>query len=167
MSCWDIDQKQFLSIKSMWSWPLTHWPQKSVEVISWPKAMHLWSLNVNGPWVVQLLIGTCCYIQDQCDRNLWPPAPKINRGHLLAKANVPMQFEGQGLMGCQVIDRKPFYLQGQYDLNRCPIDPKINSKTNALTKFEWKYPIGCQVIDKKIVFTYKVDVTLAPWPLNQ
>jgi hypothetical protein len=33
---------------------------------------------------------------------------KINRGHLLAKTIAPMQFEGQGPMGCQVNDQKQF-----------------------------------------------------------
>jgi hypothetical protein len=87
----------------MWSWPLTPWPQQSIEVIFWPTAMHLWSLKV------QLLIGNCFGLQGQCYLNLWPFDPKINRGNLLTKTiDASMQFEGQGPIGCQVIDWKPF-----------------------------------------------------------
>jgi hypothetical protein len=68
----------------MWYWPLSPWPQKSIEVIFrqkamtfkvnltltfdpltskskgviyWSRPMHLCSLLAKGPWVVKLLIG--------------------------------------------------------------------------------------------------------------
>jgi hypothetical protein len=45
---------------------------------------------------------------------------KINRGHLPAKTNPTSKFEGKQPMRCQVIERKLFYLQGQFDLDIWP-----------------------------------------------
>jgi hypothetical protein len=73
MSCWDIDQKPFLPRRPMWYWPLTLWTLNAMRSFL-SRAMPLWGLKVNGPWVVELLIGNC-----QCDLNLWPLDPKINR----------------------------------------------------------------------------------------
>jgi hypothetical protein len=58
-------------------------------------------------------------------------------------------------MGCQVIDRQPFYLQGQCDLDIGPLDPKINwvhllFMSNHHTKFEVPRLNGFLVIDRKL-----------------
>jgi hypothetical protein len=46
-----------------------------------------------------------------------PLTPKSIGGHLLVKTNAPTKFEGQQPIACQVIDRKPFHLQGQCNLD--------------------------------------------------
>jgi hypothetical protein len=73
--------------------PLT---PKSIGVIYWAWPMYLQSLRTKGLWIVKLLIGNRFYLQGQCDPELWPHNPIINRAHLLAKTNVPTKIEGQG-----------------------------------------------------------------------
>jgi hypothetical protein len=68
--------------------------------------MYIWSLIAKGPWVVMLLIGNRFYLQSHYDLDHWPLDQNIKGGHQLAKTNASMQFEGQGYMGCEVIDRK-------------------------------------------------------------
>jgi hypothetical protein len=80
-------------------------------------------------------------------------------------------------MGWQVIDKeKILSYKGQYDLDRWPLDPKINrghilTKTSAPTKVKAKHPMACQVIDQKLflptrtVLTFKVNVTFDPLTL--
>lgn len=105
MGCLVIDRNLCLSTRTMWPWPLT---LKSIGLIYWPRPMYLCSLRAKGPCVVKLLIDCRFYLQGQCNLDLWPLDPKIDRGHLLAKTNAPTMFKGLQPMGCQVIDLKPF-----------------------------------------------------------
>jgi hypothetical protein len=122
MSCWDIDQKVFLPISSIWSWPQNPWPQKSIEVIFWPKAMYLWSLNVKGPWVVKLLTGNCFYdFKVSMPLTAWPKSIVVN--YLPS----PMHLRSLGtnnLWFVKVIDRKTFL--PTRSIWHWPLDPKID-----------------------------------------
>jgi hypothetical protein len=80
--------------------PLT---KKSIGVIYSLRPMHLCSLSAKAPWIVKLLIGNCFTYKVNMTLTI---DHNINRGHLLAKTNAPTKFEGQGPMGCQVIDWK-------------------------------------------------------------
>jgi hypothetical protein len=86
--------------------PLT---PKSMRVISMPRPIHLCSFRAKGSWVVKLLIRNHFYLQGQYDLDLWPLNPKTNSGHILAKANAPLKFEGQSTMSCWDINWKPFW----------------------------------------------------------
>jgi hypothetical protein len=57
------------------------------------------------------LIGNRFCLQGQCDLDLWPLDPKINRGHLLVMTNHHTKFEVPRPKGSLVITRKPFGLR--------------------------------------------------------
>jgi hypothetical protein len=153
----------------MWSWPLTPKRQKSIEVILWPKAMYLYSLNVKGPWVVKLLIENHFEIQGQCNLDLCSSDPKIIRGHLLAKTNAPSKFEGQKPIACQGIFRIRFYLQGQCNLDLWPLDPKIN-RGNLLVECTYHvWGLTAHGLSKLLIrnrFYLQGQCNLDIWPLD-
>jgi hypothetical protein len=136
--------------------PLT--PQKTLEVIFWPKALHLWSLKVKDLLVVQLLIANRVYIKCKCELNLWPPDPQIKSGNLLPRTYAPMQFEGQRPMGCNTIDREPFLLTRSIWSEHLTFWPM----TNAAVQFEGQQTVGCQFIYRKPFLPIR---SIWHWPL--
>ena len=65
-------------------------------------------------------------IQVQCDLDLGPSEPKINRGHLLVMTNLQVKYEGSVINGFQDISGNYFIIQGNCDLDFWPSDSKIN-----------------------------------------
>jgi hypothetical protein len=77
---WEKRDYCFLS-----SWSETIWHTMSTGIMYWPKPMHLKS------WVIWLLIVEISeenrFNIGDCDLDLWPLHPKINKGHLLLNIN--------------------------------------------------------------------------------
>jgi len=86
---------------------------KSIGVFCSIRAITLWSLKALGQRVLELLSGNGFHSSGHYDLDLWPTDPKINRGLLLNKGYHPMKFEGSGLKGTQVIERKRSVTDGQ------------------------------------------------------
>jgi hypothetical protein len=82
--------------------------------IYWPRPMHLCSLRAKGPWVVKLLIRT--FFINKVNMT-FTFDPKINRGYLQSKTNVP-EVEGQSPISCRLLIGNHFDIQGQFDLDR-------------------------------------------------
>jgi hypothetical protein len=143
--------------------------RKTKEVTYFPRPLHLSSLRAKGLWVVSLLIGNCFYLQCQYELDLWPLDHKINRGHLLAKTNAPMQLRANSRWVVKCLTRIRFYLQGQCDLHLWPFVPKTNrghllANTNAHIQLKGQGPISCQFLNQK-PFIYKVNMNLTFVPL--
>ena len=103
-----IERKRISLFGSLWPWPLT---LKSIGVFYSIRAIILWSLKALGQRVLELLSKNGFHSSGQCDLDLWPTNPKINRGLLLNKGYHPMKFEGSGSKGTRVIERKQFYIK--------------------------------------------------------
>jgi len=84
----------------------------SIEVFYSIRAITLWSLKALGQRVLELLSGNGFHSSGQCDLNLWPTDPNINRGLLLNKGYYPMKFEGSVSKGTRVIEQKRISLFG-------------------------------------------------------
>jgi hypothetical protein len=149
----------------MWHWPLT---LKWIEVIYLPRLLHLWTLKVNCPWVVGILIRKHFYLQGQLIMTSDPLTPKIHWGHLLIKSNASVNIEGQGSMGCPVIDRKQFWHTRSVRLDHWPPDTKIKkghllAKTDASTKLRGPIAHGLSSYDWKEVLHRR---SIRPWSLT-
>jgi hypothetical protein len=138
MSCWEIDQKPFLHIMSMWSWPLTHRSTKT----HWGHLLikNNSSVKIKGQWFIgcPVVNRNLFDIQRQSDLNLWPPDLKITKGHLLAKTNAHMQFEGNITMSFHVTNRKsilPTKPIWPWSLTHWPKNGPLLAKTNPPSKF--------------------------------
>jgi len=83
---------------------------KSKGVFYLIRAITVWSLKVLDQRVLELLSGNGFHSSGRCDLYLWSTDPKISRVILLNKGYHPMKFEGSGLKGTQVIERKRFSL---------------------------------------------------------
>jgi len=112
---WVIERKRFSLFGSLWPWPLTYWPPKSIGVFYSIRAITLWSLKALGLRVLELLSGNGFHSLGHCDLDLWPTDPKINRGLLINKGYNPMKFEGSGSKITRVIERKRSVTDGQTD----------------------------------------------------
>jgi hypothetical protein len=84
---------------------------KSIGVICWSWPITIPSLKFLGLRVLYLLIGNHFHLQGQCDLDLWPLDPKINRVHLMVMTNHHTKFEVPRPKRSLVIDWKPFGLQ--------------------------------------------------------
>ena len=85
---------------------------RSIGLFYSKRAITLWRLKVLGQRVLELLSGNGFHSLGHCDLDLWPTDPKINGGLLLNKGYHPMKFEGSGLKGTRVIERKRISLFG-------------------------------------------------------
>ena len=88
--------------------------------------------------------------------------PKINRGHLLTKANTHVKFEHRGTI--RLLGGNDFPIEGHCDLDLWPLDPKINrghllTKTDTHVKFKSPGHRGSQVIGRK-----RFSYWRSPWP---
>jgi hypothetical protein len=70
-----------------------------------------------GLSVLKLLIGNRSYLQGQCDLDLSPLDPKINRSHLLVLTNHHAKFEVPRSNVLKLLIGNHFYIQGYCDLD--------------------------------------------------
>ena len=97
---------------------------KSIGIFYSIRAITLWSLKALGQRVLELLSGNGFHSSGHCDLDLWHTDPKINRTIFLNKGYNPMKFQGSGLKGTQVIERKLFSLRVTVTLTFDLLTPK-------------------------------------------
>jgi len=114
---------------------------KSIRVFYSIRATTLWSLKALGQKVLELLSGNGFHSSGHCDLDILLTEPKINRGLLLKNGYHPMKFEGSGLKGTWVIERKRFSLFGSlwpWPLTYWPQSSDIFNSIRAITLWSLK-----------------------------
>jgi hypothetical protein len=138
------------------------WPIDQILIgVILPNPMHLQSLRANHTWLVKLLIKNSCFLQIQCDLDLWPLDPKINRGHLLVMYNHHTKFKVPRFKCSLVIDRKTFGLWTDRPTDR----PTDKCKATYPLFFEGGHNYSC-LSTCNICTPYLIADVANTWPLD-
>ena len=81
---------------------------KSIGVFYWSWPTSIPNMGIVSQCIFLLLIGQAFCVQGQCDLDLTPTDPKINRGLLLFMTNLHTKYGDRITMLCLVIDRTSF-----------------------------------------------------------